>query len=92
MLHPNILGYSFGTKCGIQIYSDIYSCPFYDIRSSMFFVCETKGFLELIFFVKKKANMHTKELFWTKGQNNPLPTSKALRVSLKLDRIAGRKL
>ena len=35
MLHPNIFGYSFGTLCGIRIYSDIRSCPFYDIRSSL---------------------------------------------------------
>ena len=35
MLHPNIFIYSFGTYCGIRIYSDICLCPFYDIRSSL---------------------------------------------------------
>ena len=33
--HPNIFVYLFGTWCGIQMYSDICSCPFYDIRSSL---------------------------------------------------------
>ena len=35
MLHMNIFSYSFGTYCGLQIYSDICSCPIYDIRSSL---------------------------------------------------------
>ena len=31
--HQNIFGYLFCTLCGIQIYSDILSVPFYDICS-----------------------------------------------------------
>ena len=38
MLHLNIFGYWFGTECGIQIYSDIHTCPFYDICSSLAFL------------------------------------------------------
>ena len=33
--HPNIFGYSFVKLCGIRIYSDICSGPFWDIHSSL---------------------------------------------------------
>ena len=35
MWHPNLFGYLLGTKCGIQTYSDICSCQFYYISSSL---------------------------------------------------------
>ena len=35
MWHPNIFGYSSGRQCDIQIYSDLRSCPFYDICSPL---------------------------------------------------------
>ena len=35
MGHPNIFGYLFSTVCGIQIFSYICLCPFYEICSSL---------------------------------------------------------
>ena len=35
MWHPNIFGYLLIEICDIQIYLDIFSCPFYDICLQM---------------------------------------------------------